>query len=66
MITATAPHERGETLAGLFLIAYLGLIGPVLGVATRYVAAPTAMLWFTGALQAVLAGVAVLDRANQR
>jgi MFS family permease len=61
-------HERGETLAGLFLIAYLGLIGPVLGVgvATRYVPAPTAMLWFAGGLLALLAGIAVLDRAHRR
>lgn len=68
-VAAMAPeHERGETLAGLFLIAYLGLIGPVLGVgvATRYVPATTAMLWFTGGLLALLAGIAVLDRAHRR
>jgi MFS family permease len=61
---AAAAHERGETLAGLFLIAYLGLVGPVLGlgVATRYVATTTAMLWFTGFLLALLTGIAVLDR----
>jgi predicted MFS family arabinose efflux permease len=59
-----AAHQRGETLAGLFLIGYLGLIGPVLGlgIATRYVAATTAMLWFTGFLLALLAGIALLCR----
>ena len=59
-----AAHERGETLAGLFLIGYLGLIGPVLGlgIATRYVAATTAMLWFTGFLLVLLGGIAALRR----
>ena len=62
-----APHQRGETLAGLFLIAYLGLVGPVLGlgIATRYVPATTAMLWFTGLLLALLAVIALLDRKRQ-
>ena len=52
-----APAVRGEALAGLFLIAYVGLIVPTvgLGVATQYVSATTAMLWFTGALLVVLA-----------
>ena len=62
-----APHQRGETLAGLFLIGYLGLVGPVLGlgIATRYVPATTAMLWFTGLLLALLAVIALLDRKRQ-
>jgi MFS family permease len=61
------PEERGESLAGLFLIAYLGLIGPSLGlgVATRFVAVTTAMLWFSGFLLAMLALVAVLDRSSR-
>jgi MFS family permease len=61
-------HERGEALAGLFLIAYLGLIGPALGlgIATRYLPATTAMLWFSGFLLALLAAIAVLDRAGRR
>jgi predicted MFS family arabinose efflux permease len=65
---AAAAHERGETLAGLFLIAYLGLVGPVLGlgVATRYVPATTAMLWFTGFLLALLATITLLDRLVRR
>jgi MFS family permease len=61
-------HERGEALAGLFLIGYLGLIGPALGlgIATRYLPATTAMLWFSGFLLALLAAIAVLDRAGRR
>jgi MFS family permease len=64
---ATAP-ERGEALAGLFLIGYLGLIGPALGlgIATRYLPATTAMLWFSGFLLALLGAIAVLDRAGRR
>jgi MFS family permease len=60
------PEERGESLAGLFLIAYLGLIGPSLGlgIATHFVAVTTAMLWFSGFLVAMLALVAVLDRSS--
>ncbi|MFD0517411.1 MFS transporter [Paractinoplanes durhamensis] len=63
-VAASAAHERGASLAGLFLIAYLGLVGPVLGlgVATRTVPATTAMLWFTGFLLTLLAAIAVLDR----
>ena len=59
-----APAERSEALAGLFLISYLGLsLPPVgIGIATRAVAATTAMSWFTGVLLVVLAGVAVLAR----
>jgi hypothetical protein len=63
-IAASAePQARGETLAGLFLIAYLGLVVPVLGlgVATRTVPVMTAMLWFAGVLLALLAGIAVLS-----
>jgi MFS family permease len=63
-----APEWRGEALAGLFLIAYLGLVGPVLslGIATRYVPATTAMLWFAGALLVLLAGIGLTGRANRR
>ena len=63
-----APHVRGEALAGLFLIAYLGLIGPALGlgVATRYLPATTAVLWFSGLLLALLATIALVDRARRR
>jgi hypothetical protein len=62
---------RGEALAGLFLIAYTGMIIPPvgMGIATEYVAATTAMDWFTGVLVALLAAVAVLvarTRAGRR
>jgi MFS family permease len=62
------PQWRGEALAGLFLISYLGLVGPVLGlgIATRYVPATTAMLYFVGALLVLLAAVAGAARANRR
>jgi MFS family permease len=63
---AAAPAVRGEALAGLFLIGYLGLVGPVLGlgVATRFVAATTAVLWFSGLLLILLFLVAVLARKD--
>ena len=62
------PQWRGEALAGLFLIGYLGLVGPVLGlgIATRYVPATTAMLWFVGALLVLLAGIGAAARANRK
>ena len=61
---SAAPAVRGEALAGLFLIGYLGLVGPVLGlgVATRYVTATTAMFWFTALLLILLILVALLSR----
>lgn len=63
-----APHVRGEALAGLFLIGYLGLIGPALGlgIATQYLPATTAMLWFSGFLLAMLALITLLNRARRR
>ncbi|WP_112669143.1 MFS transporter [Micromonospora saelicesensis] len=59
-----APAQRGEALAGLFLIGYLGMILPSvsIGVATQAVTAGTAMNWFTGLLLVMLAGVAALFR----
>lgn len=62
-VAAQAADEvRGEALAGLFLIAYVGIILPTvgLGVATRSVSPVTAMLWFTGILLIVLAVIAAL------
>ncbi|MEU8231083.1 MFS transporter [Actinoplanes sp. NPDC048967] len=55
------PAVRGEALAGLFLIAYLGLIGPALGlgIATHFLPATTAMLWFSGVLLVLLGVTAV-------
>jgi MFS family permease len=64
-----APAVRGEALAGLFLVAYLGMIIPVvgMGIATEYVAATTAMDWFTGLLIALLAVIgALLVRSRLR
>ncbi|MEU5086162.1 MFS transporter [Streptomyces sp. NPDC021356] len=59
-----APAERGEALAGLFLIAYLGLTVPVvaIGVAARSLPVPTVMTWFAGVLLVLLGAVAVLAR----
>jgi predicted MFS family arabinose efflux permease len=57
-----ADEARGEALAGLFLIAYVGLIVPTvgLGVAIRYTGATTAMLWFTGVLLIMLTATGAL------
>ncbi|MDT0317066.1 MFS transporter [Streptomyces millisiae] len=52
-VASVAPHRaRGEALAGLFLAAYIGLAVPVVGVglATRFVSDPVALLGFTAAL----------------
>ncbi|MEU8977263.1 MFS transporter [Streptomyces sp. NPDC048309] len=59
-----APARRGEALAGLFLVSYLGLaLLPVgLGVASRYTTVTAATTWFTGVVVALLAVVAVLTR----
>lgn len=66
VVASAAPGARGEALAGLFLIAYLGLVVPSLGlgVATQFVGATTAMYWFTGVLLALVAGGAWLGRAR--
>jgi MFS family permease len=66
--TMAAPAVRGEALAGLFLIAYLGMIVPAvgMGIATEYLAATTAMAWFTGILLALLTGLtATLVKSNR-
>jgi MFS family permease len=57
-----APEKRGEALAGLFFIAYLGMSLPSLsiGLATRFAAPTTVMTWFAGFLLVLLAGVAAL------
>jgi MFS family permease len=59
---AAAPEARGEAMAGLFLISYLGLIVPVvgIGIAAEYLAPTTAMDWFTGLLLALLGAVTAL------
>jgi MFS family permease len=62
-----APASRGEALAGIFLIAYLGLTVPVvaIGLATLSFAAVTVMAWFAGILLVLLVGVALLARRTR-
>ncbi|GIF16589.1 MFS transporter [Actinoplanes teichomyceticus] len=57
-----APQHRGAALAGLFLVAYLGLTVPVigLGLATRAFTALTAMTGFAVLMLALLTAVAAL------
>lgn len=59
-----APARRGEALAGLFLVSYVGLaLLPVgLGVAGRYTSTSGAMTWFAVVVLALLAVVALLAR----
>ena len=61
------PAKRGQALAGLFLMSYLGLSLPALGLglATQYVSSITAMTWLTGILLVILAGVAGLGRTRK-
>jgi MFS family permease len=63
-----ADNVRGEALAGLFLIAYAGLIVPTvgLGVATRFTDATTATLGFTGVLLTLLTATAALAWRTRR
>ncbi|PWI12905.1 MFS transporter [Streptomyces sp. Act143] len=58
------PDHRSEALAGLFLIAYLGLTLPAIGigVATLGFSSVTVMTWFAGILLALLAVVALSGR----
>ncbi|GHA75173.1 putative multi-drug efflux transporter [Streptomyces canarius] len=58
------PAKRSEALAGLFLISYLGLTAPAvgIGVASRSFPATTVMTWFAGVLLVLLGTVAVLAR----
>ena len=66
VVAMAAPAKRSEALAGLFLISYLGLSIPALGIgiATRTIDATTAMTWLGGILLVLLAGVAVLARGR--
>ncbi|MET9227600.1 MFS transporter [Lentzea sp. NPDC003310] len=64
-VAATAASaRRGEALATLFFVAYLGLSVPSLsiGLASRYLAPVSVMTWFAGVLLVLLAGVAALSR----
>lgn len=58
------PEHRGEALAGLFLIAYLGLTLPATGIgaATLAFSSVTVMTWFAAILLVLLAVVAVAGR----
>jgi hypothetical protein len=60
---ARGTQDRGEALAGLFLISYVGLSLPALGIgiATRYVTPATAMTWLSIVLFAILGTVATLS-----
>lgn len=59
-----APHQRGEALAGLFLVAYLGLSLPAmgLGLLARVLPQATAMALLAGALLVLLAALAAASR----
>ena len=59
VLAIAPPQARGEALAGLFLVAYVGLAVPVLalGLATQLLSARIAVLGFAVLLVAVLAVV---------
>ncbi|WHP19285.1 MFS transporter [Cellulomonas sp. ES6] len=65
---AAEPARRGEALAGLFLVAYLGLSVPALalGLLTLRVPATAAMAALAGTLVVVLAAVALAGRPGGR
>ncbi|MEU4690454.1 MFS transporter [Actinoplanes sp. NPDC023714] len=58
--TLAAPEARGEALAGLFLIGYLGLAVPVLGLglAAQHLETRVSVLLFATTLAVLLAGAA--------
>jgi MFS family permease len=62
LLGSAEPAKRGQAAAGLFLVAYVGLAIPALGIgiANLYVSAQTAMLFFNGALLVILAVIAAL------
>lgn len=62
LLDKAEPAKRGEAATGLFLFAYLGMTIPILaiGIATLYVTAKTAVLFFAGALLVVLVAIALL------
>ncbi|RPE47152.1 putative MFS family arabinose efflux permease [Streptomyces sp. Ag109_O5-1] len=64
VVAMATPAKRGEALAGLFLISYLGLALPAIaiGIATRYTTMTTAMTWFTAVLLALLTTAGLLAR----
>jgi MFS family permease len=62
-----SPQQRGETLSGLFLIAYLGLAIPAvgIGVVTEFATAVTALTCFAAGLLVLLGIDAVLALRSQ-
>jgi len=64
VVAMATPAKRGEALAGLFLISYLGLALPPigLGIATLYTTVTAAMTWFAGVLLVLLTIAGVLAR----
>jgi MFS family permease len=66
--TMAAPAKRGEALAGLFLVSYVGLSLPAvsIGIASRYVTPTTAMTSLAVVLLVVLGVVAALSRRTTR
>ncbi|MEU9047327.1 MULTISPECIES: MFS transporter [unclassified Kitasatospora] len=68
VVAMATPAKRGDALAGLFLISYLGLALPPigLGIATLYTTVTTAMTWFTGVLLILLTTAGVLARRPGR
>jgi MFS family permease len=57
-----SPALRGEALAGLFLFSYAGMIVAAvgMGIAVEFIAATTAMYWFTAVILALLAAISML------
>jgi MFS family permease len=66
VVAMATPAKRGEALAGLFLISYVGLSVPAvgIGIATRTIAPTAAMTWFTALLLVLLGGVAAAGRRS--
>jgi sugar phosphate permease len=68
VIAVTSPQNRGSALAGLFLIAYLGLIIPAVGIGIAVLSLPatTAMVWFAAVLIALLIALAITAVTERR
>ncbi|HEX3592047.1 MAG TPA: hypothetical protein VHV74_20690 [Pseudonocardiaceae bacterium] len=62
------PAKRGEALASLFLVSYLGLTVPIIGpgVATHHTTVISAITWFAGVVLALLIAVGALTRSAAR
>jgi hypothetical protein len=66
VVAMAAPVKRSEALAGLFLVSYLGMSIPAvgIGIATRSISPTTAMTGLAAILLVLLAAVAVLARGH--